>query len=137
MATKKTEKTANYSATIVESSRQLTPKERVMFKDLSNARKLNEFARESIASGLKAVVTVKDYVVVKVHNEASEDIDYDNYLIIDKDGEKYYTGSVSFWNKFMDIYNEMKEVDEDWAIELNLVPSKKYSGKEALTCSLV
>lgn len=129
--------TANYSATIIESSRELTPKERVMFKDLANAQNLNEFAKEAIASGSKAVITVKDYAIVSVHNEASEDKDYFNYLLIDTKGDKFYTGSVSFWNKFMDIYKEMSTVDEDWAIELNLVPSKKYSGKEALTCSLV
>lgn len=129
--------TANYSATITESSRELTPKERVMFKDLANAQNLNEFAKESITSGSKPVITVKDYAIVSVHNEASEDKDYLNYLLIDNEGNKYYTGSVSFWNKFMDIYKEMSTVDEDWAIELSLVPSRKYAGKEALTCSLV
>lgn len=129
--------TANYSATITESSRELTPKERVMFKDLANAQNLNEFAKEAITSGSKAVITVKDYAIVSVHNEASEDKDYLNYLLIDNEGNKYYTGSVSFWNKFMDIYKEMSTVDEDWAIELSLVPSRKYAGKEALTCSLV
>ena len=136
MARKET-KSANYSATIIEASRELTPKERVMFKDLANAANLNEFAKEAIASGQKAIITVKDYAVVSVHNEASEDVDYNNYLLIDDKGDKYYTGSISFWNKFMDIYTEMKDVDEDWAIELSLVPSKKYAGKEALTCSLV
>lgn len=137
MAKKNEKANANYSATIVEASRELTPKERVMFKDLSNAHKLNEFAKEAIATGNKAIITVADYAIIAVHNEASEDVDYDNYLLIDKDGEKYYTGSQSFWSKFMDIYKEMVEVNEDWAIELNLVPSRKYAGKEALTCSLV
>ena len=132
-----TNTTSNYSATITESSRELTPKERVMFKDLANAQNLNEFAKEAITSGSKAVITVKDYAIVSVHNEASEDKDYLNYLLIDNEGNKYYTGSVSFWNKFMDIYKEMSTVDEDWAIELSLVPSRKYAGKEALTCSLV
>lgn len=128
---------ANYSATIVDSSRELTAKERVMFKDLANAQNLNEFTKEAIASGVKPIVNVKDYAIVSVHNEASEDKDYNNYLLIDNEGNKYYTGSVSFWNKFMDIYKEMSTVDEEWSIELSLVPSRKYAGKEALTCSLV
>ena len=128
---------ANYSATIEESSRELTPKERVMFKDLGNAVNLNDYAKESVVAGVKAIISVKDWAIIAVHNEASEDVDYKNYLLVDENGNKYYTGSVSFWNKFMDIYSEMKEVDEDWSIELNLVPSKKYAGKEALTCSLV
>lgn len=128
---------ANYSATIEESSRELTPKERVMFKDLGNAVNLNDYAKESIVAGVKAIIAVKDWAIIAVHNEASEDVDYKNYLLVDENGNKYYTGSISFWNKFMDIYSEMKEVNEDWSIELNLVPSKKYAGKEALTCSLV
>ena len=127
----------NYSATITEASRELSPKEKVMFKDLANAQNLNTFAKEAIVNGAKAIITVKDYAVISVHNEASEDVAYFNYLIIDNEGNKYYTGSVSFWSKFMDIYTEMKESDEEWAIELNLVPSRKYAGKEALTCSLV
>jgi len=137
MAAKKNSATANYSATILEASRELTPKERVMFKDLANAQSLNELAKEARMSGSTIVISVKDYAIVAIHNEASEDVDYNNYLIIDKEGQKYYTGSESFWSKFMDIYSEMKDVDEDWSIELNLVPSKKYAGKEALTCSLV
>ena len=128
---------ANYSATIEESSRELTPKERVMFKDLGNAVNLNDYAKESIVAGVKAIIAVKEWAIIAVHNEASEDVDYKNYLLVDENGNKYYTGSISFWNKFMDIYSEMKEVNEDWSIELNLVPSKKYAGKEALTCSLV
>jgi len=137
MGAKKNSATANYSATILEASRELTPKERVMFKDLANAQSLNELAKEARMSGSTIVISVKDYAIVAIHNEASEDVDYNNYLIIDKEGQKYYTGSESFWSKFMDIYSEMKDVDEDWSIELNLVPSKKYAGKEALTCSLV
>mgnify|MGYP006958219394 CR=1 FL=1 len=110
---KKTQQNANYSATIIESSRELSPKERVMFKDLANATKMNDFAKESIAAGAKPIITVKDYAVIAIHNEASEDVDYNNYLIIDKDGEKFYTGSMSFWNKFLDIYTEMKDSNEE------------------------
>ena len=135
MAQKKTE--ANYSATIREASRELSPKERVMFKDFSNAASLNELAKETKLAGGKAVITFKDYAIIDIHNEASDNVDYAVYLIIDKDGNKYYTSSETFWNKFLDIYSEMKVVDEEWSIELNLVASKKYTGKEALTCSLV
>ena len=81
---KKTRESANYSVVIEESSRELTPKERVMFKDLGNAKKLNTLAEEAEASGAKAIIeNVKDFVVINVHNEASEDVDYKNYLIVD------------------------------------------------------
>ena len=136
MAKKKAE--SNYSATIAEASRELTAKERVMFKDLGNAIKLNDLADGAHATGNKAIIdNVVDYAVVAIHNEASEDVDYFNYLIIDGAGNKYYTGSTPFWNSFKGIWDEMHESGEVWGIQLNLIPSKNYAGKTVLTCSLI
>lgn len=136
MAKKKTE--SNYSATIVSASRELSPKEKVMFKDLGNATKLNDLAEEAMANGGKAIIeSIKDFAVIGIHNEASEDVDYNNYLIIDGNGDKYYTGSTPFWNSFKGIYDEMSQSGEEWGIQLNLLPSKNYSGKMVLTCSLI
>lgn len=131
------ENTSNYSATIVESSRELTAKERVMFKDLGNALSMVDYAKECAESGAKAIIDYCDYVIINVHNDKADDKDYTNYLIIDRTGNKYYTGSQSFWNSFLNIYTEMKDEPEQWGIELNLLPSKNYKGKEILTCSLI
>ena len=137
-AKKNTEaKASNYTATITDSSRELSPKEKVMFKDLGNAESMIDFAKACIEQGGKATIDVADYAVISIHNEATDDVDYTNYLLVDKNGNKYYTGSQSFWNSFINIYNEMKDSDEEWGIELNLLPSKNYKGKEILTCSLV
>ena len=134
----KTATSANYSAEIVDSSRELTARERVMFKDTQNAISMNDFAEQAKSEGGKAIITdVKDYVHIMVHNDKSDDKDYDNFLIIDSAGDKYVTGSKAFWNSFMDIYNEMKNETEPWGIQLNLIPSKNYKGKNVLTCSLV
>ena len=136
MAKKHTE--SNYTATIAEASRELTAKERVMFKDLGNATKLNDLAEGAIDNGGKAIIdNVVDYAVIAIHNEASEDVDYNNYLIIDGNGDKYYTGSTPFWNSFKGIWDEMHESGEAWGIQLNLIPSKNFAGKTVLTCSLV
>lgn len=136
MAKKKAE--SNYNATVVESSRELTPKERVMFKDLGNAIKLNDLAEGAQTSGDKAIIdNIKDYAVIAIHNEASEDVDYNNYLIVDGAGNKYYTGSQPFWNSFKSIWDEMSESGEEWGIQLNLIPSKNFAGKTVLTCSLI
>lgn len=130
-------KASNYTATITESSREFSAKERVMFKDLGNAESMIDYARAAIEQGAKATIDVADFAVISIHNEATDDVDYTNYLLIDKNGNKYYTGSESFWNSFKNIYNEMKDSDEEWGIELNLLPSKNYKGKEILTCSLI
>ena len=135
---KKTRTESNYAVTIEQSSKELSARETVMFKDLGNATQLNKLAEEAHASGAKAIVeNIKDYVVLDVHNEASEDVDYKQYVIVDGNGDKYYTGSQPFFNSFMDIYNEMAKSGEDWSIQLNLLPSKNYTGKTVLTCSLI
>lgn len=135
---KKEATASNYSATILESSREFTSRERVMFKDTQNAISMYDFAEQAKAEGGKAIIDdVKDFVHISVHNDKSDDKDYDNYLIIDGKGDKYVTGSQAFWNSFMDIYNEMKGETEPWGIQLNLIPSKNYKGKNVLTCSLI
>jgi hypothetical protein len=136
MAKKKTE--SNFTSTIAETSRELTAKERVMYKDLGNAKKLNTLAEEALAEDGKAIIeNVVDYAVIDIHNEASEDVDYKNYLIIDGNGDKYYTGSTPFWNSFKSIWDEMHDSGEQWGIQLNLIPSKNFAGKTVLTCSLI
>lgn len=138
MANKKVEANENYVATIREASRELTAKERVMFKDFANAISLVDFASAKRESGERAIVNIKDYVVIDVHNpKASDNTDYTVYLVIDDNGDKYYTSSNAFWSAFNNIATEMKGSDEQWGIEAVLIPSKNYKGKEILTCSLV
>lgn len=138
MAKNKEQSSANYSATISETSMELTAREKVMFKDTQNAVSLLDLAKDAKANGAKAIVeNIKGYVVLDIHNEKSDDVDYKNYLIVDGNGDKYVTGSASFMNSFLDIYNEMKDETEPWSIQLNLLPSKNYKDKEILTCSLI
>ena len=129
---------SNYLATITESSRELSARERVMFKDTQNAISINDLAEEAHNEGAKAFIDgIAGYVVLDIHNDKSDDKDYKNYLIIDEDGQKYVTGSQAFWNSFKSIYDEMLEETEPWSIEVNLLPSKNYKGKNVLTCSLI
>lgn len=136
MAKKATQ--SNYTAEIKDASRELTPKERVMFKDTGNATQLNKLAEEAMVAGSSAIIEdVRDYAITSIHNEASEDVDYENYILIDGAGNKYYTGSKPFWNSFKAIWDEMHDSGETWGIQLNLIPSKNYAGKKVLTCSLI
>lgn len=134
---KETKKQSNYTATITETSREFTAKERVMFKDLQNATPAVDYAKECRANDGRATVEVKDWAVIDIHNESADNTDYTVYLFIDKNGNKFYTSSEPAWNSFKNIYDEMKDSDEEWGIEFNLIPSKKYNGKEILTCSLI
>lgn len=129
---------SNFSATITETSRELTARERVMFKDTQNAISINDYAESSLKTGEKAVIeNVKDYVKIMVHNDKSDDKDYENFVIITDAGDKYVTGSTSFWNAFKAIWDEMKEEADPWSVQINLIPSRNYQGRNVLTCSLI
>lgn len=129
---------SNYSATIREASFEMSAKERVMFKDTQNAVSLMDLAQSAKEEGGKAIIdSIKGYVILDIHNDKSDDVDYMNFVLVDSEGQKYVTGSESFVNAFMNIYAEMKDETESWGIQLNLIESKNYKGKYTLTCSLV
>lgn len=122
-----------FKATISESSRELTKYEKVKYKDTSNAGKLDELTQENE----HLVITPEMYIILDIHNEKSENPDYKNYIIVDADGRPYVTGSLSFWNSFMDIWEEMEDYNESWQIVVLRKPSTNYKGKDFLTCSLL
>lgn len=122
-----------YSVEIKESSKELTPRERIIFKDTSNAIKFDEVVTDEAPF----VLTPVGYAVLNIHNEKSKDNkDYNNYLILAEDGNKYVTGSTSFWTSFIDIWNEMQG-EEQYSIEVYKMDSKNYKGKKFLTCSII
>lgn len=121
-----------YSVEIKEASKELSAKERIALKDTTSAIKLDVACDEG-----DVVITPSAFAVLGIHNEKSDNKDYNNYIIMGEDGQKFVTGSDSLWNSFMDIYNEMKNEDEPWAIRVYKVDSKNYKGKKFLTCAIV
>lgn len=121
-----------YSVSIKETSKQLSAKERIMFKDKTSAKKIDEESQHG-----DFIITPSFYGILEVHNEKSDNVDYENYVIVDESGEKYVTGSASFWSSFMDIAKEMEGETEEWAVKVFRVPSKNYKGKDFLTCSII
>lgn len=120
-----------YSVAIKESSRELTAKQRIALKDTTGAVKLDEATQVE-----PVIINVDMYAILAIHNEKSENPDYDNYVVVDKNGTKYVTGSASFWSSFMDIFTEMEGEDEAWTLKVYRVPSKNYKGKDFITCSI-
>ena len=128
----------NYSVKVAESSKELTAREKLMFSDTSNASKLDDV----VEIGSTVVITPVDYAVLSVHNESSENKDYEVYVIVDKGGEKFVTGSTSLWNSFYDIWDVMHDSiadgdAEEYQIEVYKKESKNYKGKYFLTCSVI
>lgn len=122
-----------YKAEIKTSSKEFTAKERIMMKDFSDAEQFDD-----IIDTTPLIITPESWAEIAVHNENSKnDKDYTKYVIIDKDGRKYITGSNSFWVSFMDIWGDMSGEDEAWAIKVYKKKSNNYAGKCFLTCSIV
>lgn len=121
-----------YEVKIRKISKEISPKERIKIKDFSNANPIDELTQEE-----PIVVTPDYYAVIDVHNEKSDNKDYVKTVVVDKSGNKFITGSVSFLETLESIMDEMKEVDEEFQIEIYRKDSKNYKGKQFITCSVV
>lgn len=124
-----------YEVNIVSSTRELSPKEKIKLKDLSNSINLDNATQ---AEG-KVVIDYDYHVILEIHNEKSKDRkDYQNVVVVDKDGTKYNTGSESFLTTLEDITGEMLSAgEENFSIEVYRKDSKNYKGKQFITCSVL
>lgn len=126
-----------YKATVRECSKEITVKERIMLKDTSNATSLDTLTQEANFNGEKVLINVDYYATLDIHNEKSDNKDYVNFVVVDKNGEKYVTGSQSFITSFSDIVDEMMDAGEtEIVIEVYRKESKNYKGKDFITCSI-
>ena len=122
-----------YSVKVVECTKDLTAKERVKIKDTTNALRLDEATKSG------SLVIAYDYhAVLAIHNEKLDDPDYQQYIVVDKAGNKYVTGSESFFTAMTEIVDEMSAAGEtDYELEVYRMDSKNYKGKQFITCSIV
>lgn len=122
-----------YKATVVNSSRELTARDRIKFTDTENAIKLDE----ATANGKHLIISPVDYVELHIECDKSDKGEYPLFLVIDKNGDKYVTGSENFYNTFRDIFDNMKADGEEFELDIYARESKNYKGKFFITCSLV
>ena len=126
-----------YSVNIREASKELTRKQAVMVKDVSDAIRLDEATQVE-----PVIIDFLLYVVLDIHNEKSDSKDYSVYVVVDQEGQKYVTGSNSFFSALTAIVEEMQDYqaeneDDDWRLKIYRKPSKNRQGKEFITCSVV
>lgn len=124
-----------YEVSINYASKELTPKEKIRIKDLSNSFNLDALTQ----SEEKVVIDYDYHVILDIHNEKSKDrVDYNNIVVVDTAGNKYNTGSISFITALEEIIDEMADAGEtDIQIEVYRKPSKNYKGKDFITCSII
>ena len=123
--------TKGYSVEVLQSYVELTKAERVRLKTTDNAVRLDEATKNG-----EVIISPVNWAILQVHNEkANGDKDYQQYIIMDKSGATYLTGSENFFNTFMDIFEEMD--GEDYQVKAIRMPSKNFKGKDFLSCALV
>ena len=124
----------DYNAKIRYSSKELSAKERIMLKDTANATKLDTLLEDGPVE-----VSIDYYAIVDIHNEnAKSDKDYSQIVIVDKAGTKFTSGSNSLIEAISDMSDELyDEGIEEFTISIFRKPSKNYTGKYFITCSLV
>lgn len=121
-----------YSVEVAETSRELTGKQKIQLKDTTDCVRLDKATQEA-----PVLIDVDFFAELHIHNEKSEDKDYKNYVVVDKDGTRYVTGSESFWSAFRNIFDDMSETGEEWQLKVYRMPSKNRQGKDFITCSIV
>ena len=123
-----------YKAVVARASKELSAKEKIMLKDMSDAIKLDDAVKEQAL-----VIKPEFYAIINVHNEKSDTKDYTKIVIVDGDsGIKYTTGSMPFITTFEDIMQEMEDAGEtDFSLKVYAKESKNYKGKYFITCSII
>ncbi len=121
-----------FTTNIVGGNREYTKRDALFMTDTANAKNINTVMEKEGSLRL----SVNDYAEVQVHNDASkENKDYTNYIYVDENGNKYYTGSSSFHDAFMRIYEMME--GEPFEVDVVQIPSKNYAGRNVLSCTIV
>lgn len=124
-----------YSVKILKAPDTLTARDKIRIKDTTNAVSLDELTQQ----GESPVIIDYDYhVILAVHNEKSDNKDYNKIVVVDKAGNKFVTGSEAFLTSLEEIVEEMTDAGEtDFQIEVYRKESKNYKGKSFITCSIV
>lgn len=124
----------DYEVKVSQSSRELTGKQKIQAKDTADCVRLDKATQEN-PSGV--LIDIDYWVKLDIHNEHSEDKDYSNYVLVDKDGTRYVTGSNTFWTTFANIWSDMFNEEEEWKLKVFRLPSRNRAGKDFITCSIV
>lgn len=124
---------ADFTSKVSYVSKDIDAKDRIKLKDTTNAMKIDEMVNDGTLR-----IAVDYYAVISIHNEKADPKDYEQILIVDRDGQKFVTGSPSFRRSLSDIIDDLNDAGiTEYELDCYKRPSKNYSGKYYLTCSLV
>ena len=131
-----------YKVNIIDASRELSKREKLMFTDFAKSISLNDESK----GGEKLIITPAAWAMVHVINPLAKSDkatgekrdEYDVFVVQDENGALYSTSSKPFVESFMRIWSVMKDdaEPEDFDIEVYRVASQNNSG-DFLTCTIV
>lgn len=130
-----------YKAVVKESVKGLTAREKITIKALNDVTELNDLVTPEQA----IMINIDNVVTVQVHNEKSDNQDYNKYVYIDKDGTKYVSGSEPLYTTVKDILSDIEDAiadggmdeTEDITIKVMKKESANYKGQMFLTAELI
>ena len=124
-----------FNLIITESLVNLTKKDLLQLKDLSDAVKLDQATQEAL-SGSYIIQDVKNIVSLNlVSDDPQNPQEYSKTVVIDGEGNRFVTGSDSFARRAWEIAREMD--GETFELKVYRRPSKTYAGREFLSCSVI
>ena len=125
-----------YNAKVVNSWKALTVKEKISYKETDSFTKLDEV----VSPESSLVLTLGNYITIRVENPKSENPEYNVYVIVADNGDCYVTSSDTFNSSINSILEEISSVGEDevgdWELKIYKRESNNFKGKHFLTCSI-
>ena len=125
-----------YTAQIEFCTKELSVIEKIKLTNITSAMKIDDIFN----SGETELFIDVDFAYnVLVHNEKSEDKEYNKFVIVDKSGSRYVTGSESLIDEFTNIFDQLENAGmaDEMKIRIYTMESKNYKGKNFYTCELV
>lgn len=118
-----------YKATIKESSKLLSARERIKYRDEANVISIDELMNMEE----EVIITPDFYLVVQIETDEVKNhdgvLDYEKIVVVDKSGKAYSSGSQSLRESFVDIFEEMSGEDEEYQVQFIAIESKNYKDK--------
>lgn len=122
-----------------KTSREFTKREQLKYSDGNGSIKLDEVLQEYVDGGKDLIVKPTGYAILDIHNDEvkREDgkKDYNAFIFETDDGKMYTTGSKTFMDAFLNIWDTMD--GEEYEIRIIRKDSTNYKGKYFLTCAIV
>lgn len=122
-----------FNVVIEKSLKEVTKKEMLQLKDLTDAVRLDQATQEHGSVMIPNVLNMVKMFLVS--DDPKNPQEYAKMVITDTEGNRFVTGSESFARRAWEIADDMD--GEEFGLKVYRRPSKNYPGREFLSCSVI